>query len=155
MDIELFNYVKKYRTDLVSISRNLDGSYTIGQLDGEDLPNLQEIVDLADFFVEGYLACRLNERVLGALAKGQALIQEFITENLTLGITQAGKTKQVRQAMAEVTSCLMTGSLYDAIDELRLIPAEAKDDTFITDVRILNYINKIEEYLGIPLSTEV
>jgi len=155
MNTELFNYVKANRPDLVSISRNLDGTYSIGQLEGEDLPDLQEIIDLADFFVEGYLACQLSQRVSEALSKGQSLIQEFITENLVLGITQAGKTKEVRQAMAEVTSCLQTGSLYDAIDELRLIPAESKDAVFITDTRILSYINKIESYLGLELSTEV
>lgn len=162
-DLEL--YIKAFRPDLVSISVNPDSSYTIGQVELfdeegnslglQDLPNLAEIESLADSYLAYQSEYNLKRIVEGALGKGQALIQEFITENLVLGITQAGKTKEVRQAMAEVTSCLMTGSLYDAIDELRLIPTEAKDATFITDVRILSYINKIESYLGLELSTEI
>lgn len=153
-DLELFIY--QYRPDLVSITVNQDGSYTIGQLEGQDLPNLEEIINLIDKYNKtSSPQAVINKVVSSAMTKGQSIIQEFIAENLVLGITQAGKTKEVRQAMAEVTSCLMTGSLYDAIDELRLIPAEAKDSTFITDVRILSYINKIETYLGLELSTEI
>lgn len=97
----------------------------------------------------------LEERLVAASTLGRQLINQFIQENVELGITQAGKTKAVRQAMSEVTDCLMTGSLYDAVDELRLIPAEFKDPVFITDVRILSYINKIEAHLELTLSTEV
>jgi hypothetical protein len=97
----------------------------------------------------------LEEKLVAASSLGRQLINSFIQENVELGITQAGKTKAVRQAMAEVTSCLMTGSLYDAIDELRIIPAEYKDLVFITDARILSYINKIETHLELTLSTEV
>jgi hypothetical protein len=58
-------------------------------------------------------------------------------------------TKTVRQNMAEVTAALSTGSLYDAIDEIQSIPAEAKDGKYITDARLDKYQKKIEEFLGI------
>ena len=182
---ELYKYVKANRPDLVSIEIDPNGGYIIGQTpavyaqavdengdavydeegqpvyseeiieEAADLPNLQEIIDLADNYIEYCAAEDLKRKVESALGYGQGLIAEFIRENLVLGITQAGRTKVVRKAMNEVISCLQTGSLYDAIDELRLIPAEDKDPTFITDVRILSYINKLETYLGITLSTEV
>jgi hypothetical protein len=90
--------------------------------------------------------------IANARAFGSKLINEFAAENLRLGITAAGKTKSVRQAMSQITDALNTGSLYDAIDEARLIPAPSKDATFITDVRLLAFINKIEAYLNQPLS---
>ena len=69
-----------------------------------------------------------------------------------LGITQAGMTNTVRKRLGEVTNCLITGSLYDAMNEARLIPAEHKDSTFITNARLLSFINRIETFLGIALS---
>jgi hypothetical protein len=87
--------------------------------------------------------------VKSAIAFGSQLIEEFATENILLGITQDSMTKTVRQNMAEVTAALSTGSLYDAIDEIQSIPAEAKDGKYITDARLDRYQKKIEEFLGI------
>lgn len=84
---------------------------------------------------------------------GSQLLQEFTIENILLGITQAGMTNQVRKVCANVVSALQTGSLYDAIYEAKHIPPEGKDVTFITDARLLAFVNKIETYLGIALST--
>ena len=98
---------------------------------------------------------QLRDQVAIAISTGQRLVREFIEENIILGITEAGKTKAVRKAMSEVISCLYTGAFFDAIDELRSIPAELKDGVFISDARILTYINKIEEFCGLPLSESV
>jgi len=87
-----------------------------------------------------------------AIALGAGMIRKFTLENMALGITQAGKTGEVRKAMAEVISALSTGSLYDAMDEMRAVPAEAKDATFITDARLLAAIHQIETFLSLPLS---
>lgn len=86
---------------------------------------------------------------------GQLLIDDFGAENILLGITQAGLTNQVRKTLTETTLCLLTGSLYDAIHEAREIPNEEKDGVFISDSRLLSFINRIESYLNIPLSTEL
>lgn len=90
-----------------------------------------------------------------AMQFGQNLIKEFASENIALGITQAGMTGAVRAVTADITSALNTGSLYDAIQAARSIPEESKDLTFVTDSRLLIFINKIETYLGMPLSLEV
>lgn len=90
--------------------------------------------------------------ISSAVAFGMDLMIEFASENVMLGITQAGMTNAVRQRTAQIVNCLMTGSLYDAIVQARAIPAEDKDPTFLTDARLLAFVNKIETYLGIPLS---
>ena len=83
---------------------------------------------------------------------GFNLIISFAAENILLGISQLGMTTSVRATTAMVVNALMTGSLYDAITEAKAIPLENKDAIFVTDARLLAFINKIETYLGIPLS---
>jgi hypothetical protein len=90
-----------------------------------------------------------------AITFGNELIIDFAAENIGMGITQSEMTPAVRLATKDVVAALSTGSLYDAITAARAIPAEQKDAVFVTDVRLLVFINKIESYLGIPLSTEL
>lgn len=93
--------------------------------------------------------------IIPARAFGNEFVDRFAAANVLLGITQAGMTNHVRKAMREVLDALATGSLYDAIYEIRQIPEESKDPVFINDTRLLEAINAIETYLEIPLSTEV
>jgi hypothetical protein len=90
-----------------------------------------------------------------AIAKGQELILTFAAENISLGITQANMTTQVRTVTSDVVSALSTGSLYDAILATKAIPIESYDKTFVTAERLLSFVNKIEEYLNIPISSEL
>lgn len=94
----------------------------------------------------------VENAVGNAMGFGAKMLREFAAENILLGITQDGKTKSVRRAMSEVISALSTGSLYDAIDELRSIPEESKDLKYITNARLLDAVNKIEAYLGLDES---
>ena len=93
--------------------------------------------------------------VFNARVFGSNLIEKFSAQNILLGITQLGKTADVRRALADVISCLETGSLYDAMDQVRAIPAESKDAVFVTDARMLGFINSIETYLGLPKSSQL
>jgi hypothetical protein len=90
--------------------------------------------------------------IQNAMNYGQQVMKEFAGENVLLGITQDGMTGTVRKNMSEVILALTTGSLYDAIDEARAIPEIQKDVKYITNARLLAFINKIESYLGVPLS---
>lgn len=90
-----------------------------------------------------------------AIDFGNKLIRDITIENMALGITQDGMTGTVRKALAETLSALMTGSLYDAIDELRAIPEDKKDNKYISNARLLVAINKLETYLGKPLSSSL
>jgi len=94
----------------------------------------------------------LDNVIRPARAFGQQVMDEFIAENVLLGITQSGKTNSVRKLMVEVQGALACGSLYDAIYEARQIPVESRDPVFVSAARILQFINRLEGYLGIPLS---
>ena len=91
-------------------------------------------------------------KIVSARQFGEQMISEMAAENVLLGITQAGKTNAVRKASSEVINALQTGSLYDAIAEIRAIPSESKDAIFLSDARLLVVVNKIETYLELPHS---
>lgn len=103
-------------------------------------------------------------------------VQPFIKEmmdneaatNIELGITQAGKTVDVLGLIVEkhlmpgktkavsLKDCFDTGSLYAALEVLGYIRANPSTYTglspFITDARLLDMINQIETFLGLPLT---
>lgn len=94
----------------------------------------------------------LTQIVSNAIAFGNKLVTKFAAENIAMGITQEGMTATVRARMTGVLNALQTGSLYDAMIEVRAIPPEHKDPKYITNARLLNFINQIEDYLGINRS---
>jgi hypothetical protein len=97
----------------------------------------------------------LRAMVRNAVAFGSELMEDFIMENITLGITQDNMSESVLDAMAPVEAALRTGTLHVAIERLKSIPIELKDEKYITDIRLLEAMNKIEAYLGLPLSQEL
>lgn len=97
------------------------------------------------------------------------LIAIFTAENINLGITQSGKTGSVLGLFSKaypcpdvlrpisLKNCFDTGSLYSARDVLQYLrnnPMEYSGlSPFVTDARLLSLKNKIETFLGLPLST--
>jgi hypothetical protein len=90
-----------------------------------------------------------------AVSFGELLMNDFTAENILLGITQYNMTAVVLERMNAVVIALQTGSLYDAVLKVRQIPQSDYDAIFITAPRLLAFINKVETYLGLPLSTSV
>lgn len=93
-----------------------------------------------------------REVIRAAMRFAEELQENFIIDNLLLGITQRGLTKHVRVVLKEVNDAMSTGSLYDAIDELSKIRPEDFDDAILTAARLKDFRNKIEAYLGLPLA---
>jgi hypothetical protein len=89
-------------------------------------------------------------KIEDAMSFGNKIMIEFTTDNIMLGITADGMTGTVRKRLQEVIMCLLTGSLYDAIAEVKAIPLAHKDAKYLTNARLTLFINKIEDYLQIP-----
>jgi hypothetical protein len=97
------------------------------------------------------------------------LINKFAAENISMGITQAGKTGHFlalftkKYPVPDVTfqnslkDSFDTGSLYVSRDIIQYIRDNSSEysglSPFITDARLLSVKNEIEVFLGIPLST--
>jgi len=98
----------------------------------------------------------------------KSLINTFAAENIAMGVTQLGKAddilglfeKQVdigSMYPVSLKASFDTGSLYvsrDIIQHVRDNSALYSGlSPFVTDARLLSMKNKIEQFLGLPLST--
>lgn len=98
----------------------------------------------------------LYQQVLSnAEAFGAKCIREFAAENIVMGITQAGMSGVVLTILTGVMQALLAGSLYEAMSRIRAVDPINYDGTFLTASRCLQFVNKIEVYLGIPLSSSL
>lgn len=96
------------------------------------------------------------EQVVNEATKfGQALMVSYAAENVLLGITQENMTGTILNRLAGVLTAIQSGSLYEVISRIREIPETDYDEKYITEARLLVFINKIEAYLELPLSTGV
>jgi hypothetical protein len=76
----------------------------------------------------------------------------FAAENITMGITQAGKTKDVADYLQDIMRYGQSGSLYEvitAINELEAIGHPTDLAPFVTTERMALFKGKIEVYLGL------
>lgn len=94
----------------------------------------------------------LRNAVKSARTFGEKLMEDFVMENIVMGITQDNMTEAVLDIMAPIEAALRTGSLHIAIKRIKEIPQESKDVKYITDARLLVAVNKLETYLNLPLS---
>lgn len=131
---------------------NSDGDnisvFTKEPLTTQEQVDLQAVVDAHVTLDQMAL---IQNSIKGAIEYGGKLMLEFAAENVAMGISQAGKTKEVLQYLHPVKTALDTGSLYAAMDEVddllaAGLPAELAP--FITEARLLLFKSKIDDYLG-------
>lgn len=123
------------------------------------------VVAFIDYETVDQLADYLDNEVTPFVKQ---LLTKFAAGNIAMGITQAGKTadvlglfeKRVEIGASELVSlkaALDTGSLYVALSVLQYyrdnIANYSALSPYITDTRLLEMKNKIEQFLGIALST--
>lgn len=83
---------------------------------------------------------------------GAMMLRRYQARFLGMGAKADGMTSAIRLALSDTAAALIGGFLTDSIAEARAIPEERKDPKYITDVMLLQFINEIETYLGLPLS---
>jgi len=92
----------------------------------------------------------VKNSVKSAIEFGNELIITFASENVLMGITQAGKTKEVADYTADIMRYAQSGALYEVMAEAdRLIAAGLPVDLepFITEPRLLAFKQKVQDYL--------
>lgn len=85
---------------------------------------------------------------------GRNLVDDFAIENVILGIDGAG-SDNVLNKLNKALEALSNGYLETAIRRVKAINHADFDGTFLTEARLLIYVNRIETYRGLPLSTEL
>lgn len=90
----------------------------------------------------------IKRKILAAMEFGRNLMAEYGSQNVLAGFT----LEQIQDIMArtsKVQAALSTGSLYVALVELDAVET---DEVVVTTARITECRNKIQAYLGIPLT---
>lgn len=116
-----------------------------------DTPN-QTQIDAVNSTIANHNSIDVKNIIRSAILFGQELTLDFAAENVAMGITQAGKTKLIADTCQSAFYYLSTGSLYEARTEMLDLTITEPMSPFLTHARRLAFVNKIEQYLGIPLS---
>lgn len=93
----------------------------------------------------------INTSINEARIFGNEIIVKASVENVAMGITQAGKTRAVADLFSKLQYYLTTGSLHAAVAEINDIIAAGLDpnlEPFVTETRLNNYKQQIEDYLA-------
>jgi hypothetical protein len=85
---------------------------------------------------------------------GVELVDAFAVENVALGI-DATNSDNVLNKMDKVLQALQSGYLETAIRKTKQLNQNEFDGVYLSAPRLLGYVNKIEAYLGLPISTEL
>ena len=89
--------------------------------------------------------------VSNAIKFGQELIIDFASQNVLMGITQAGKTKDVADYLSNLMRYAQSGSLYEVINETNLLISQGLPSDlspFITESRMNEFKQKVIDYLS-------
>lgn len=91
-------------------------------------------------------------KINDSIVFGNKVIIQAAVENVLLGITQAGKTKEVSDFLSNLQTYLRSGSLYAAIVEIDTLVAgdiPSEISTWVNTTRLNQYKTQIQAYLGI------
>lgn len=94
----------------------------------------------------------VRNAISNAINFGNTLIKDFATENVLMGITQAGKTKAVADYLSDIMRYSQSGSLYEVINQIDFLISEGIPldlSPFVTEARLLDFKQQIQNFLGV------
>ena len=114
-----------------------------------------KIISVNKAIIKGFTISDNNEKALENYVNENYefafnLQKQFVTENIALGITQLGLTRPVSEYLADIVNDINNTSFYEVITKIdekinEGVPQELSP--VITEERLLNFKNKILEYL--------
>jgi hypothetical protein len=137
--------------DIIDYQGNVIGSLSLPEGTSEDTWT-EKLIVYAQAPIQPTMEEIVGKKIVDAQTFGQALLKEFATENVLMGITEAGKTIQVTDYLHKLSHYIMTGSLYAALTEIDVIISDTNKsdlDPFVTNDRMNIYKEKIQRYLGL------
>lgn len=109
----------------------------------------------ATAYTQKAAAASIKAQVVAINAFSSDLLNQFAAENIAMGITADGKTEDVLDTMLPVMSALQGGAPTIAIKRAKAIAPSEYDSKYVTAARLKSYVNKIEAFLGLPLSNSL
>lgn len=89
-----------------------------------------------------------DKKVKKAIKGANSLINKFCAENIAMGITQAGKTKLLADALRDVFYYAQTGSLYECLSSLSSVQVTPEMSPFLTEERKTELQQKLSNLLS-------
>lgn len=124
----------------------IDGNY----LNGYSWDGTQVIYDTNYTPPETAVEIVVKEKIENAIIFYNNLMVDFATENVLMGITQLGKTKEVADYLQNVMRYGQSGSLYEVINEvdsLILAGIPVGLSPFVTEQRLNDMKAQVSAYL--------
>lgn len=116
---------------------------------------VDSLADVMAAYETSLPALYIQGLVTSAMMFGQQILIQFRAENVAMGIMQDNMTGWLLEKLSSVMEAILAGSLSEAIVRLKAVPIAEYDGKYLTVPRMISFINKIEVYLGIPLTTEL
>jgi hypothetical protein len=148
-DVEYVDeYLKSNCSKFVAIESNGDEYWVLlnEALNIEELQMFNQVIQTQASRVA------IRELIERCIKFGNLIVIEFAADNVLLGITQASKTKLIADACQQAFYYLSTGSLYEARSAMLEIEITEEMAPYLTEQRRIEFINKIETFLGLELS---
>lgn len=79
-----------------------------------------------------------------------SLMKRFASENVRMGITQAGKTGLIGNALKDVAFWIPSGSAYEFEKAIGDVEITEEMAPFLTEARVTALRNEVRRYLGMP-----
>jgi len=129
-------------------------AYTETLQDGTTVDHPDQFTIQQTNVTQQYQLSEALQSLKSARSFGNNLVDTFAIENVILGINDS-RSDQILAILFPALSALSNGYLETAIRRVKEIDSSNFDGVFLNEGRLLGYVNKIEAFLGLSLSTSL
>lgn len=131
------------------------GEPSLAQKIEDKWASIQADSDEAVAYAQKAQMAAISKKVAEIAAFSTTLLNQFNAENIAMGITADNKTEDVLDIMLPVVNALQSGAPTIAIKRVKAIPSASYIPKYVTAARLLSYVNKIEAFLELPVSSSL
>lgn len=148
----VFNDISTVKSFLMSTYNNIENVIQTNSQVIVIASNNENQVEISTYVQNEISKETVRNAISNAINFGNTLIKDFATENVLMGITQAGKTKAVADYLSDIMRYSQSGSLYEVINQIDFLISEGIPldlSPFVTEARLLDFKQQIQNFLGV------